>query len=126
MNTPHKGGKKQERRTENRCAFIGEIPGRLVHQSHELKFLAVDVSKRGLGILLDPCPAEGEEILVEFDQKIRGPLRFTIKHIYEGASIKEAASETAEMQRCGIELTAGQAPDIDLIEIFTRYVTTTI
>lgn len=118
----------KERRTENRCAFIGEIPGRLLHQSHELKFHALDVSRKGLGILLDPCPAEGEEILVEFDRKSRGPLRFTVKHIYEGATGKESHDETdtAAMQRCGIELTPGQASDIDLIEIFTRYLTHTI
>ncbi len=119
----------KERRTENRCAFYGDIPGRLLHKSQELKFLAVDLSKKGLGVLLAPCPAEGEEILVEFDQQRRDPIRFTIKHIYEGVSNHEfedrldrvSEGETEDMLRCGIELTPGQASDIDLIEIFTRY-----
>lgn len=109
----------KDRRTENRCAFIGDIPGRLVHQSNELKFLAVDVSRKGLGIHLDPCPAEGEEITVEFKNKARRPLRFTVKHIYEGASVK--GKDDSEMQRCGIELIPGQSSDIDLLEIFSRY-----
>jgi len=105
-----------DRRTENRCSFIGVIPGRIVHRSHELKYLTLDVSRKGLGILLAPCPPEGEELVVEFDNPVRSPLRFTVKHIY-------GAESTAgdPMHRCGIELAPGQSNDIDLIEIFTRY-----
>ncbi len=107
-----------DRRSENRCVFVGDLPGRMVHQSHELRFLALDISRKGLGILLGPCPAEGEEVQVEFEKQGRSPLRFTVKHIYGDGGDGE---KNELMQRCGIELTPGQASDIDLIEIFTRY-----
>ncbi|MBC7661952.1 MAG: PilZ domain-containing protein [Chitinophagaceae bacterium] len=123
MNSPPKKVKRgRERRTENRLVFLGEIPGRLTHKSQELNFIPLDISRKGLGILLGPCPAEGEEILVEFKNNTHGSLRFTIKHIYDAKQERESSTQVdPAMQRCGIELTPGQQDSIDLIEILTRY-----
>lgn len=108
----------RERRREDRYAFYGDIPGRMLHKksNQTLAFLPVDISKKGLGLLLKPCPAEGEELLVEFSPS--ESLRFTIRHIYEGASVSLDGFE--DMKRCGVELAEDQQ-DVDLIEIFTRY-----
>ena len=103
---------KKERRSEHRLGFQGVIPGRLRHQSIELRFVAFDISKKGLGILLSPCPGEGEEIALELHQEVSKTLRFKIKHIY---------GETQGMKRCGLELLPEEAGRTDLVEILSRY-----
>jgi PilZ domain len=73
--------KKEERRSEHRLGFQGVIPGQLRHHAKELRFVAFDISKKGLGILLSPCPEEGEEISLDLGLEKSQTLRFTIKHI---------------------------------------------
>ena len=112
--------KNLNKRMEDRFAFFGDIPGRIrVRESEELlTFFPLDISKKGLGLLLKPCPEKGEELLVELGS--RGPaLRFTVRHIHEGATYSHEGFE--DMKRCGSELSAEQQSGIDLIEIFTRY-----
>lgn len=104
--------KVSERRSEHRLGFQGVILGHIRHQSHDLHFIAFDVSKKGLGIYLSPCPAEGAEISLELDNKKKETLQFTVKHIY---------GKSEGMQRCGIELVPKQAVQMDLIEVLTRY-----
>lgn len=104
--------KKTERRSEHRLGFQGVIPGQLRHRSNELRFEAFDISKKGLGILLSPCPEEGEEISLELGHENSRTLRFTIKHIY---------GESQGMKRCGLELVPQEAGRTDLIEILSRY-----
>jgi hypothetical protein len=115
--------KGRERRTEDRFAFYGDIPGRMLHKSSKqvVDFLPIDISKKGMGLLLKPCPAEGEELLVEFSENAAESLRFTVRHIYEGASASIEGFE--DMKRCGVELVPDQQSEFDLIEIFTRYAT---
>lgn len=113
--------KIRERRTEDRYAFYGDIPGRMLHKASNqtVEFLPVDISRKGLGLLLKPCPAEGEELLVEFSPS--ESLRFKVRHIYEGATVSLDGFE--DMKRCGVELVEDQQSEVDLIEVFTRYAT---
>lgn len=106
--------KKAERRSEHRLGFQGVIPGQIRHHTDELRFVAFDISKKGLGILLSPCPDEGEEVSLELSQSLDDArtLRFTIKHIY---------GESQGMKRCGLELIPQEADRTDLIEVLSRY-----
>ncbi|MES2744252.1 MAG: PilZ domain-containing protein [Bdellovibrionota bacterium] len=104
-----------ERRSEHRLSFQGNIPGRLQHKKGELEFAPFDISKKGLGLYLNPCPKEGEEVslVLKGGEGETNALRFTIKHIYDH-------SERQGMKRCGIELKTN-VPGIDLIELLSRY-----
>jgi hypothetical protein len=104
-----------ERRSEHRLSFKGKIPGHIQHNRKELDFVPFDISKKGLGLYLNPCPNKGEELslLLRLDGgKIRS-LQFMIKHIYED-------TDETGMRRCGVELKT-QGLGIDLIELLSRY-----
>lgn len=105
----------KERRSEHRLSFEGVIPGRLTHEAKELSFRAFDVSRKGLGLYLSPCPDEGEELVLDLGARDVKPLRFTLRHIYRS----ENPDET--MQRCGVELLENERSLEDLIQILSRY-----
>ncbi len=105
--------RRNDRRSEHRLSFQGVIRGRLRRETDELRFEAFDISRRGIGLYMSPCPEEGEEVSLDLKASRGATLRFRVKHIYDDA--KEG------MRRCGIELEDKDSGSIDLVELISRY-----
>ena len=110
--------KGHERRVDQRFALFGEVPAQIFFRGEPLSFLIVDISKRGLGLLLTPCPQEGDEISLVFNEGEVPPIHFIIKHLYRGNPVP--GNEDQNLLRCGICLSE-QNGELDLIDIFTRH-----
>ena len=106
--------KQDDRRQERRLAFSGETPASALNGASEISMETMDISRKGLGVVLYPSPTAGDEIQLHFHNKRIPSLRFKVKHVYK---------ETLDggRARCGIELHEQHHRDIDLIELFTRY-----
>ncbi len=105
--------RKSDRRNEHRLSFQGVIRGRLSRDHDEFRFEAFDISRRGLGLYMSPCPKEGEEVSLDLKSTRGETLRFRVKHIYQDGK--------QGMRRCGIELEGKDGQDIDLVELISRY-----
>lgn len=108
--------KAAEKRRHVRYALTGEIPGVLTNERGEaLEVVAVDISQRGIGVLLVPGPERREVLTLT----LRGPetlvLRFEVRWTTTEHDLEEIA-ELKEMRRCGLRLlTSG----LDLLEVFS-------
>lgn len=107
----------RERRQFIRYALTGELPGRLTNQSGVVfNVVTVDVSRRGLGLLLDPAPEVGETLILTLEGRgglIPLEVRWSAVH-HEFDSLPGLQS----MRRCGL-----QAMDrkIDLVTVLAKY-----
>ncbi len=111
----------KDRRNEIRYSMFGEFPGKLLHQASqdELSFLPIDISHKGLGLLVIPCPSEGSQVRVEFADSQIPSLIFVCRHVHE--VLDEPLLGFENMRRCGLELAEDQQASLDLIEFFARF-----
>ena len=111
----------QDRRQEIRYGLFGELPARLVNLSteQELTFLTIDISQRGLGLLVSPGPAEGQSIRLDFVDQKQLRLQFVCRHVH--TMMDDTVHGFESMRRCGLELADEQKANCDLIELFARF-----
>ena len=110
-----------ERRQEIRYSLVGEIPARMINVAtqQELTFLTIDISHRGLGLLVTPSPDEGQIIRLDFVDQRHPNLLFVCRHVH--AAMEEPLLGFESMRRCGLELTDDQQATFDLVECFARF-----
>lgn len=111
----------QERRQEIRYSLFGELPARMINLAteQELTFLTIDISTRGLGLLVSPSPAEGQTIRLDFIDQTRRSLEFIVRHVH--SVMEDPVQGFESMRRCGLELNADPATNLDLIEFFGSF-----
>ncbi|MFW7379924.1 MAG: PilZ domain-containing protein [Oligoflexus sp.] len=113
-----------DRRANPRYSLSGSLPGELRGEDGvQFNAMTVDISRRGLGLLIDPAPQPGAVIELEFDQVENIPgdiksLQFTIRHVLE--SPIHTITGLVNMKRCGIEIID---PDrsLDLVHFFSEF-----
>jgi len=112
-----------DRRADPRYSISGSLPGELKSDDgHEYNVMPVDISRRGMGILIEPAPKPGAvislEVLEDEPGKDNQILHFTIRHVLDNSM--RSVSGLVDMKRCGIEIVD---PDrsLDLIHFFAQY-----
>jgi|GEM_PF-2359387 len=112
---------KKDRRNEIRYSIFGEFPARMILEStgEDLLFLAVDISDKGLGLLVTPSPKIGQNIRIEFTESDLPSLSFTCRHVHE--VLDGPMSGLESMRRCGFELVENQQIEFNLVELFARF-----
>lgn len=106
-----KGG--SDRRRHRRYSITGKVPGKiLAADAEEIVFIAVDVSRYGLGIIVDRPIANGAIVNYQIDSRKSIPLQ--VKWVV-GPVIEDEDME--EVYRCGLHVTDER---IDLEEILRR------
>ncbi len=112
---------QQDRRDEIRYSIFGEFPAHMILEStgEDLTFLAVDISDKGLGLLVTPSPKIGQNIRIEFKEGDLPCLSFTCRHVHE--VLDGPMSGLESMRRCGFELAENQQVEFNLIELFARF-----
>lgn len=111
----------QERRQEIRYSLFGEVPARMINLAtgQELTFLTIDISHRGLGLLVSPGPAEGQFVRLDFIDQQQPGLQFVCRHVH--IVMDDPVRGFESMRRCGLELSDDQQANVDLIEFFARF-----
>jgi c-di-GMP-binding flagellar brake protein YcgR len=110
-----------ERRQEIRYSLFGELPARLINLAteQELTFLTIDVSTRGLGLLVSPSPSEGQTIRLDFVDQSGKSLEFVVRHVH--TVMEDPLRGFESMRRCGLELNDDRKSNLDLIEFFGSF-----
>ncbi|WP_176736813.1 PilZ domain-containing protein [Oligoflexus tunisiensis] len=108
----------QERRQEIRYSLFGELPARMINitTEQELTCLTIDISTRGIGLLVSPSPVEGQVIRVEFTDQSHPSLDFVVRHVH--SVMDDPVHGFESMRRCGLELHDDKKSNIDLIAFF--------
>lgn len=108
----------QERRQEIRYSLFGELPARMINLAteQELTFLTIDISTRGLGLLVSPSPIEGQTIRLDFVDQTRKSLEFIVRHVH--SVMEDPVRGFESMRRCGLELNDDRSEMFDLITFF--------
>lgn len=108
----------QERRQEIRYSLFGELPARMINLAteQELTFLTIDISTRGLGLLVSPSPIEGQTIRLDFVDQTRKSLEFVVRHVH--SVMEDPVRGFESMRRCGLELNDDRSAMFDLITFF--------
>ncbi|NRA67607.1 MAG: hypothetical protein HRU19_24210 [Pseudobacteriovorax sp.] len=104
-----------DKRSEHRYSLLGYFSGQFTRESSEEETFAVhpiDVSKFGLGLLINPVPAENEIIIYQNDP-ITEPIRFRIKHVH---LTKGSTKLDTNLARCGLQT----EDDKEIISIFSQ------
>ncbi len=111
----------QERRQEIRYSLFGELPARMINlvTEQELTFLTIDISTRGLGLLVSPSPTEGQTIRLDFIDQTRKSLEFVVRHVHN--VMEDPVHGFESMRRCGLELNDNRATNLDLIQFFGSF-----
>jgi c-di-GMP-binding flagellar brake protein YcgR len=111
----------QERRQEIRYSLFGELPARMINLTteQELTFLTIDISSRGLGLLVSPSPAEGQAIRLDFTDQTHQSLELIVRHVH--SVMDDTVDGFESMRRCGLELNDDRASGLDLIEFFGSF-----
>lgn len=112
---------RHERRQEIRYSLFGELPARMINHAteQELTFLTIDISTRGLGLLVSPSPAEGQRIRLDFLDQSRQSLEFVVRHVHN--VMDDPVDGFESMRRCGLELNDERAGNLDLIQFFGSF-----
>jgi c-di-GMP-binding flagellar brake protein YcgR len=111
----------QERRQEIRYSLFGEIPARMSNLAtqQELTYLTIDISHRGIGLLVSPNPMEGQVIRLDFIDQNHPSLEFIVRHVH--LVMEDPVQGFESMRRCGLELKDEIASNLDLIEFFGSF-----
>lgn len=107
----------RERRQFIRYALTGELPGQLTNEAGVVfNVVTVDVSRRGLGLLLDPAPEVEERLTLTLEGRggtVALEVRWTAIH-HEFDSLPGLQS----MRRCGLYVLDRKA---DLVTVLAKY-----
>lgn len=108
----------RERRQFVRYALTGELPGRLTNAAGmSFNVVTVDVSRRGMGLLLDPAPEENEKLVLTLEGPRGGNILFEVRWSavhHEFDSLPGLSS----MRRCGLMVVDRK---IDLVTVLAKY-----
>jgi hypothetical protein len=112
---------QQDSREDIRYSIFGEIPAYVILEStgELLTFVGVDISDKGLGLLLRPSPKIGQNVRLEFKEGDLPPLSFICRHADE--VLNGSTSGLESMRRCGFELAQNQQLEFNLVELFARF-----
>ena len=111
-------GRIRDRRQDPRYALYGSLPGEFKGRRGETyHVLPVDISRRGLGLLIDPSPTEGDKIELDLSGEGHSNLSFEIKHVHESSIV--AISGLKDMKRCGLQL--AKTHEEDLLHYFANF-----
>jgi len=112
--------KSKERRGEVRYSMSGELPARLSIQGQQqnLEYVLVDVSPKGLGLLLSPSPAAGSLLELVFDD---GSESIVFYLRYTRPLMDSPIPGLESTFRCGCELHENLQGKINLVEYFARF-----
>lgn len=108
----------RERRQFVRYALTGELPGRLTNEAGTVfNVVTVDVSRHGLGLLLDPAPDEDEKLVLTLEGPRGGNVLLevrwsTIQHEFDSLPGLQS------MRRCGLLVLDRK---IDLVTVLAKY-----
>jgi len=110
------GSTGQDRRRHVRYTITGRLPGVLSDaEGSAFEVLPVDISLRGLGILIDPGPVSGATLTLTINHLNSGinHLVFTVKWTAMDSTMIEIPG-LDQMLHCGLELV--DPTTIDLVE----------
>jgi hypothetical protein len=103
-----------ERRRHKRFAVMGKLPAKIYNKNGDLlTYIVVDVSKRGLGLLVDEKVSRNETVLVRFDIVKIKDTEMTVRWAVE--SDDHGLGFDTPVYRCGLEVISD---DNDLETIF--------
>ncbi|MGE0173106.1 MAG: hypothetical protein AB7T49_09985 [Oligoflexales bacterium] len=106
---------EHERRTQTRFELTGSLPGNLTSDSGDVyEAICVDVSKHGLGLLLDPIPKAGGKLYLDTPS---GKLTFEIRWVSRQTQLGALLDELSSTCRVGL-LVAG---DTDLVQFLATF-----
>jgi hypothetical protein len=106
---------EHERRTQTRFELTGTLPGKLTNQAGDVyEAICVDVSKNGLGLLVDPIPKSGEKLFLETPNL---KLAFDIRWVSRQTLLSELVDELAATCRVGLLIDG----DTDLVEFLSAF-----
>lgn len=109
----NRNAKTQERRRHVRYALTGTIPGH-VQGSNGVRYevVTVDVSVRGIGLLLEPTPAVQDRLNISFDNDQGGEvLSFEVRWLSENHELTNVPG-LEQMRRCGLSLLDHHVDDL--------------
>ena len=103
--------KLKDRRGDSRYALYGSFPNDILGDQGQIyHVLPVDVSRTGIGLLIDPAPKEGERVTLAISNPENISLEFEVKHLHAGSVV--AISGLSDMKRCGLGLVDQKSTDL--------------
>ena len=110
------------RRHQFRFALTGQFADHWTTRENQvIDILPLDVSSRGFGLLLNPAPAVGSQIIwhcPQLKEAIENPLVFAI--VWSASpTVSHDFSEMTNMRRCGLLLVSDDQT-IDLVELCAK------
>ncbi|SMF36487.1 PilZ domain-containing protein [Pseudobacteriovorax antillogorgiicola] len=99
-------------RREDRYAAYGNFPGKFSNkQGSPFSVMPIDISSRGIGLLIDPAPSVGEILSFSFvASEDMGPLHFRVIHV--GRNSIRPVNSLEKMRRCGLEMLPEHSVDL--------------
>lgn len=105
-----------DQRSQPRYHLSGPLPGIWLSQDGQpLEILPVDVSKIGLGLLIDPAPRAGDIIIWQTQHPNES---FEFKVIWTITPREASLPNMESLRRCGLVL---QTPRGDLLEVCSNF-----
>ena len=113
---------KDERRNQLRYSIAGEIPAQFFVQGQPepLEYVFVDVSSRGLGVMLSPAPPLDSIVELKLEKSTQ-VLAFHVRYVKTESAF--LGTDLESMRRCGCELHESQHDQIDLVKFFGQFST---
>ena len=111
----------REKRSHIRYPLSGHLPGTMVNSKGEvLESLIVDISAKGLGLLLDPGPQMGDILSLQFNTDHVQEVKFEVKWSLHSDKTQQLPG-LHDMCRCGLLILDDSDDSLDLIEIMNRF-----
>ncbi len=114
------GSSNKERRTQMRLGLYGELPARFLFKEdrREVAVSPVDVTSHGLGLLVNPAPEVGQDLVVEFEKDLFPSITLRCCHNQPpGISIPGMEN----LRRCGFVVVTEDESSLNLIQIFGTF-----
>ncbi len=112
----------REKRQFTRYEVTGYIPCTISDQhGNIMEAMFIDVSSKGMGMLIEPGPRPGDFVWITFDDEAQTCLRFRVQWVAANPDIQKI-DQLQDMERIGIALmdeTAGA--DWDLVDFLKQY-----
>lgn len=112
----------REKRQFTRYEVTGYIPCTINDQhGQKMDAMFIDVSSKGMGMLMEPGPRPGDFLWITFDDDVRTRLRFRVQWVAANLDIQKI-EHLHDMERIGIALMDEAAPaDWDLVNYLKQF-----
>jgi hypothetical protein len=109
----------KDRRNDPRYGLSGALPGEIRDKNGVVfSVMLVDISKRGLGLLIDPAPEVGSVLtLCEENSGNEDTLQLVVRHVHNSQIL--TIHDLQNMKRCGLEILQPKQGELDLIQRFS-------